>query len=257
MYPTAEATRARTPRKTDHSLVLAVTTLSGLALVLLALQLTPAGPSDTGSASRGFKMPTVQFRPNQTTAEGSTPAPRGRVRTAATTPVIEQVVSPEATSSNDTAAVDTTLGDIPGIPPVIAPETTAVVETPQANRMTTRHDTPPTATKLREPSHRVPARSGSEVRPAVAVAAPVIKDDTDWPLLCGVVTDAAGQPIPGARVTATEIALSMRTDTKGRFCLSAPAGTQHLLIEAAGFTQTREAVQISAGLPELRLTLAR
>ena len=73
--------------------------------------------------------------------------------------------------------------------------------------------------------------------------------------LCGVVLDSAGVPLAGVRVTVTEIAFSVRTDKRGHFCLSAPAGTQHLLIEATGLPAIRQAVTLKPDADELRFQL--
>jgi len=57
------------------------------------------------------------------------------------------------------------------------------------------------------------------------------------------------------RILVTEIAFAVRSDARGRFCLSAPAGTQHLLIEADGFADSRQAVTLSAGTPDVRVQM--
>ena len=92
------------------------------------------------------------------------------------------------------------------------------------------------------------------VKPAIAPVASTT-DDVSWPLLCGIVLDSAGVPLDGVRVTVTEIAFTVRTDKRGHFCLSAPAGTQHLSIEAEGFTAIRQAVNLKPDAAELRFQL--
>jgi hypothetical protein len=94
------------------------------------------------------------------------------------------------------------------------------------------------------------------VPPTAAPAAAPASDDADWPLLCGQVEDAAGQPVAGARVSLARISFAMRTDARGRFCLSAPAGAQSLLIEAPGFAPRTQPVTFAAAAPELRIRLA-
>lgn len=255
---------ARKRRKPDRAFVVALTSICGLGLVLLALQLTPAGPPTKG----GLALPEVRFRPNDVSPESGVPVRTNEVRTAATRAAIEQVIPPVVASEPDSTMPPSpqASGPIPGIPPVIEPETTSVDEKGADPVPSPRPVSKPAASKPVEPRSdtvrpaemRSSTVTASAQSPTATVVSTVLspKDDADWPLLCGVVVDANGTPVAGARITVTEIAFSMRTDAKGRFCLSAPAGTQHLLVEAAGFAQTREAVQIRAGQPELRLTLA-
>lgn len=257
VFATPSAPPARRPsRGPDRAYLVALTSVCGLALVLVALQMIPTGDPQHRPGS-GIQMPEVRFRPNETTASASDSSrPEVNDIQSATTktptevvvpPVVEPDPDPDAILHEDAASTPTT------IPPVIEPDPAVEDQAPAPVTVSAPKPRPkPPAAVRTEPVRAVSTPVKSEPAPVVTA-----KDDGDWPLLCGVVTDASGQPIPGARITATEIAFSMRTDAKGRFCLSAPAGTQHLLVEAPGFSQTREAVRISNGQPELRLTLAR
>ncbi len=240
-----------TPRaRPDRALVMALTSVCGLGLVVLALNMSP-----NTSTKPGLVMPEVRFRPNDAALE--TPAVmHGGVQNAATRPPIEQIMPPLVEPDSTSASDADTSAALDEIPPVIPPETTAV-EAPVTRA--TKSTVTPRDTRASKPVESSRITASTNARPASTPTIPVVnaKDDGDWPLLCGVIVDDAGQPIAGARITATEIAFSMRTDAKGRFCLSAPAGTQHLLVESPGFHESREAVRIQTGLPELRLTLTR
>ena len=242
--PAPDAAHA-SPRP-DRARVMALMSVSGLILVLFVLQLFPATTSHP-DGDRRAAWPELRFRPNDTAPES--PSVRdAQVRNAATRLPVEQVLprvhEPGAESSPgpDSSVV------VGGIPPVIEPETTIVEQAPPV---------------VRGPKPVTPARRNSTPVPTPTTPTPkteppppaVTKDDGDWPLFCGSVVDSNGRPVAGARVTVTEIAFTVRTDAKGRFCLSAPAGMQHLLVEAPGYSEARDAVKITAGQPEVRLTL--
>jgi hypothetical protein len=103
------------------------------------------------------------------------------------------------------------------------------------------------------------------VVPAPAASAPVAEpeaaapstatDEVQWPLLCGQIEDDAGQPVSNARVSMAEISFATRTDARGRFCVSAPAGAHSLFIEASGFTPRREPVTLSGSSTDVHIRL--
>jgi hypothetical protein len=79
--------------------------------------------------------------------------------------------------------------------------------------------------------------------------------------LKGVVVDASGGAIPGARVTlrdqAGSVIRSATADAGGRFVMDAPASTYLLVAESDLFETRREGVRLSeGGVHEIRLVLA-
>jgi len=104
------------------------------------------------------------------------------------------------------------------------------------------------------PERPEPTPPQSASRPQV-VAPPAPADDEEWPLLCGEVVDDAGEPVAGAKVMLADLDLSVRTDRRGRFCVSAPAGDRTMSVVALGFGTLRQVVTVSPGTPELRLVL--
>ena len=89
--------------------------------------------------------------------------------------------------------------------------------------------------------------------PAERAAAPA--GQADWPLLCGQVVDAQGEPVAGARVTLARISFTLLADPQGRFCLSAPAGSQELRVEAPGYAARTEPATFAKDAPELRVRM--
>ncbi|MEQ1831701.1 MAG: carboxypeptidase regulatory-like domain-containing protein [Candidatus Eisenbacteria bacterium] len=242
-------TRPRTaPKALDSATILAIVSVAGLLLILIALHLAPleSRPRKRGDGVLGAQVPVITLVRKDTPAEPpAVPAPH--VSAAASTPV-DEPVPPIAEPVADTDANPHADGAASRpqfeIPPVIEPDTA----TGEPAKPVTRAGVRPAA----KPARAAQAAARTD-KPAASAAVP--SDDTDWPLLCGVVVDANGMPVAGARVTVTEIAFSMRTDARGHFCLSAPAGTQHLLVEAAGFTAARQGVTLTANNTELRLQL--
>jgi anti-sigma factor RsiW len=79
--------------------------------------------------------------------------------------------------------------------------------------------------------------------------------DASWPLLCGIVLTSAGEPVEGARVDLAAPALSVRTDKRGRFCISCPPGMRVLRFEHELFQPVSRAVELTASSPETRIWL--
>lgn len=245
--------RPRTaPKALDGAAILAIVSVAGLLLILLALHLAPIDPHPRkrGDGVLGAQVPAITLVRKDTPAEPpSVPAPR--VSAAASTPIdvaVPPVVEPATDADANPSDAGVTSQPQFEIPPVIPPDTATDEPAPAVTKAVRKPVTPPAA----KPA-RAAATAPRTDKPAASAPAPV--DDSDWPLLCGVVVDATGAPVAGAKVTVTEIAFSMRTDARGRFCLSAPAGTQHLLVEASGFAAVRQGVTLSASNTELRLQL--
>jgi hypothetical protein len=243
----------RRQRRTDNALVLALSSVGGLLAIVLALQLMPAQPqsADEGSvAFMGVRLPRVQFVRHDSSA---TEPVRGssRVQTASTRLPLEQVipplVAPETTAiggSGDDAA--RTLESPPE--PATLPPGEGEGRTPRAHLENARHvpaQPVQPATSRHAPSH-----------PTVAPVLPdPVVDESQWPLLCGQVEDADGLPLSGARVSVAELSFAIRADARGRFCMSAPPGAHTLTIETPGHRVQRETVTFAAGTPDLRIRL--
>ncbi len=246
------------PQRYDRALVLAIVSVAGLLLILLALQLAPPAPRrpSAGGAAGGMRLPKVTLVRKD--ASQSAPAPvQPHIESAASAPPVEQMappVTPDDHAADGVSAVESVSEDHHAeIPPVIAPD-----PAPSPTATPAHKATKPSRAAARAPSTKSVSTRAPSPRPVnPASASTTDDDDAAWPLLCGVLLDPAGQPVAGARVTVTEIAFSMRTDARGHFCLSAPAGIQHLLLEAPGFIETRQAVKLSSTTPELRLQLLR
>ena len=73
--------------------------------------------------------------------------------------------------------------------------------------------------------------------------------------LCGDVRDPTGRPVAGASVVVAESGIAARTDVKGRFCLSAPAGERTLAVLAVGYVPVRQGVRVGAGAPRASVVL--
>lgn len=72
--------------------------------------------------------------------------------------------------------------------------------------------------------------------------------------LCGIVRDASGRPIAGARVTLTADGRGATTDPRGAFCLPQPKQAGMLSVLAVGFRESRLTVGPSSTQP-LAVTL--
>ena len=105
---------------------------------------------------------------------------------------------------------------------------------------------------LLAPSRR-PRETGAE---HPASPAPDTESHAEWPLLCGEVQSLTGAPLEGARIELDSPALSVRTDERGRFCLSCPAGRRTLRVAAAGHGAVSRAVDLAGEIAEVRITLS-
>jgi hypothetical protein len=237
-------------RGTDRALVMALVSVGGLLFILVALQLAPApGEHRNASATTAGSQPTrIMLAPRDAAPQEPPARNESRVVSASTAAPTDQAVSPEPAASPASDAQD---AGTPGsesaptaMPPVIAPESANDKATQAAK---------PQKTAARPAVHAT--RPTEDRTAANRTATAAATDDAPWPLLCGVVLDGSGQPLAGARILVTEIAFAVRSDARGRFCLSAPAGTQHLLIEADGFADSRQAVTLSANTPDVRVQM--
>jgi hypothetical protein len=209
-------------------LTIGLTLVAGAALVLLSLQLAPTAVRER----LGERLREIVQRRMTSTVTTLTPVTTTKPVEAETTPtpVVPSTVDalvPAATTPTETTPTTVAATATPVAPVVV----------PSASPTTTPTTTTPTST---------------HTKPVVTAT-----DDSHWLQSCGVVVDGKGQPIAGAQITVTEIALTLRTDAQGRFCIAAPAGPQHLLIDAPGFTQVRQSVRFAQGSPDLRLQLTR
>ena len=109
-----------------------------------------------------------------------------------------------------------------------------------------------------------PVQDVTPVTPPVTAVAPVTStaptttpDTPRWLQTYGIVVDDKGAPIAGARVNVRDIGLTLRTDAQGRFCIAAPAGVQHVTIDANGFQTAQESILVSPNATDVRLPLVR
>ena len=109
-----------------------------------------------------------------------------------------------------------------------------------------------------------PVQDVTPVTTPVTAVAPVTTptpthtpDTPRWLQTYGIVVDDKGAPIAGARVNVRDIGLTLRTDAQGRFCIAAPAGVQHVTIEATGFQTAQESILVSPNATDVRLPLNR
>jgi len=138
----------------------------------------------------------------------------------------------------------------------------AVSMVPTRTRTEVRLTSPP-ASEVPVPSE-VPVL-GAPARPTLTTetvthpdAAPgdaAANDDKDWPLLCGQVVDASGNPVSGAHVELEAPPLTVSTDAKGRFCVACPSGDRTLRIDAPGRGRATTVVALKGSLFEMRIEL--
>lgn len=112
-----------------------------------------------------------------------------------------------------------------------------------------------TVTTANEPP--VPAKTPvlGEATNAPPRPTPPAESEEDWPLLCGTVLDAAGAPVEGALVVLPANTLTVRTDHRGRFCVSCPPGTHDLRVDAPGQKLFTRTVELSTGMLEITIDL--
>lgn len=245
---TAAAPRKVRREETNGAVVMALVTVGGLLLTLVALQLAPAAPRHhkRGDGVLGARLPGVTLVRKDVPAEPQTNT--SHIESASSQPPVDEAVLPVMNAADRGDASPS------GMPPVISPDTAeqAIGKAEPAIAKQSRPSAAPTTRARPDKPVRV------EPLPVKSAGAPGASttDDVSWPLLCGVVLDSAGVPLAGVRVTVTEIAFSVRTDKRGHFCLSAPAGIQHLLIEADGLPAVRQAVTLKPDAAELRFQLS-
>jgi hypothetical protein len=217
------APRSRRAPELDRVAVLALASVGALLLILLVLQLVPAGPrTPAGAGSRGQaggNAPRVEF-PRHGEQAPAPVTPKPHVRTADTPPPVEQVVPPDVLPVPADASEHSPTSD---------PATVAAVD--------------PSVTPPRANAHD-----------AVTTPAPA-GDEVERLLLCGQVTDDSGVPVANARVSMAEIAFATRTDGRGRFCVSAPAGPHALLVESSGLATQRVPVTLSSSSMDVHIRL--
>ena len=209
-------------------LTIGIMLVASLALVVLSLLLTPAPVR----VKLGERVRELVQRRAASVVTTLTPVHTDATTTSspATTTVDELVPSATTTTAATAAATSTPTESVTPTPNTTTPGTPVVAKTATTQVTSSAANAKTTVTAT---------------------------DDSHWLQSCGVVVDGKGAPIAGARITVTEIALTLRADAQGRFCIAAPAGPQHLLIEAPGFTQVRQAVRFAQGSPDLRLQLDR
>jgi hypothetical protein len=106
-------------------------------------------------------------------------------------------------------------------------------------------------------SSTAPTSPSQPAGAATAAAADTVGDvgDQAMPLLCGEVVDESGAPIEGARIQLTSPPLTIRTDKRGRFCVSCPAGERTFLVDAPGFAAVTRGVELTGPTFETHITL--
>lgn len=214
---------ARTPFRFPRHVALIGAALSALALLITAALLLPTVIHIKRPAVPQPRLPrlnVVQARPAAVPQDiATTPAPK-RVVTA---PIPVPAAPPAARATPVTPAAP-----VAPVAPMVAPVAPVVPETRS------------------EPTSR-------------ATAPPIALPDNDhaaWPLLCGVVLDASGAAVAGARVSLADLDLAGRTDRRGHFCLAAPPGERTLTVAAQGFATARKLVSLEAQGLELQVLLA-
>lgn len=215
-----------------HAITLGVTLIAGAALVFAVLQLAPVAVRER----LGERLREIVQRRMANTVTTLTP------------------ITPTAPSAPKPTTIPTPVATTPVAELVPVGGTGSTTVTPPTTESATTTPSVPTS------AASVAATKAVTVTPVTSATGKAVvtpTDDSHWLQTCGTVVDGKGAAIAGARITVTEIALTLRTDAQGRFCIAAPAGAQHLLIEAPGFTPVRQSVRFADGSPDLRLQLAR
>lgn len=225
-----------------RTLKLAAGSLAALAFVLFGSTLLPPVIRFTLPRLPEPRVPRIEVV-TRGPVERVAPAPVSRVRAAALAPIETVVVQRNAPPppAREPLAVKhaeparNTLAMIPRKPQRSTPPVARPSDSAQGAGLAQRN---------------TPARSG-----AIAPGESVPGDATRWPLLCGEVHDSSGAPVVGARVSLADVDLSARTDRRGHFCLSAPAGDRTLSVTAQGFATTRRLVSLVAQTLEISIEL--
>src|SRR5262245_3154871 len=134
--------------------------------------------------------------------------------------------------------------------PVVEPEPEVTwFEQQPSNSVVTSRIT--TEVRLSSPSLE---DSGATLAPAITA-----KDSasvTHWPILCGVVVDVSGEPVPDATVQIDGVDLVEHTDPKGLFCLPCPPGRREVIAGTESRGSVRIPVLVDGTKPQVRITLA-
>jgi|SRR5262245_14503575 len=106
----------------------------------------------------------------------------------------------------------------------------------------------------------VPVRITTEVqlsKPAGQPAAPTAEATSgeDWPVVCGVVVDALGDPVANATVQIEGTDENERTDHKGRFCLASQSRRVTLVVDGGERGNVRYVVELEGRTTQARVTL--
>ena len=142
-----------------------------------------------------------------------------------------------AASFADGVASDGVMGDPEGALPQATDEGAA-------RSIPVPEETPPPETPKPSATPSTPAR------PRRALAGPMAHG-----LLCGVVQDEAGRPVPRAQVLVADLRLAAVTDRRGRFCLSAPQGSRTVSVAAPGYETRRLPITIAERTGEIAVAL--
>jgi hypothetical protein len=132
----------------------------------------------------------------------------------------------------------------------LVPEQTSTVVPVTIQRSVTYASVRPASDSSNVPVPGNPNPSGAAPEP-VAPA----EGEAPWPLLCGEVISYTGQPVEGATVQLASPSLTVRTDKRGRFCLSCPPGTRVLRVEHAAFEPVSRSVPLAGQTVETKIWL--
>ena len=114
--------------------------------------------------------------------------------------------------------------------------------------------TPSTASRAQEREEHAPAR----VDEAQAKRSLVIDEQKDIGSgeLCGQVLDNLGRAMRAAEVLIAETGTSTRTDSRGHFCIRAPAGYRTVVVMAPGYEEMRRPVTVAERNPDLAFIMS-
>lgn len=254
-----------------------------LLLALLAVPFLPESVRVILPEGWRLRLPRVEFVKPETAHEQVQLAAADSVTVKEPERLEPPVVAPDL--SLDAVAVEPHEDSVVAKPAAVLP--------PPRPRHVARHVVQPRSEEADEPENvtyqpeyavsMIPTRIQTEVRlsspPASAVAdseraaravqtddnatrqdaatAGVADDDKDWPLLCGQVVDASGNPVEGAHVELESPRLTVSTDTKGRFCVACPTGDRTVRIDAASRGRATRIVTLKSSVFEMRIELSQ